>query len=116
MYIQPNKIILCYFSPNNPQVKKYDNSSQRPLHRRIARNVRIARTNAGLTMQQLAERSGIHKQTISFVESARNDFNMRTIFALSKGLNYPIHRLVSRTFEKDLIQRYGAGKYIYFLD
>jgi transcriptional regulator with XRE-family HTH domain len=61
---------------------------------RFGREVRRRRKALGLTLEQLAERSGLTPNYIGTVENGRRDPSLSTISALAKGLAVPTGELV----------------------
>ncbi|WP_349827381.1 helix-turn-helix domain-containing protein [Brevibacterium litoralis] len=70
-----------------------DPPARLPLERIIADQVRAARTSAGLTAAELAERTGLSKAMISKVESASTSCSLTTLQRLSDGLDVPVTSL-----------------------
>ena len=52
--------------------------------------VKEARKRKGLTIKQLAEKSGLHVQTIYNIEHARNVPTMDTMLMLMRAMDYDI--------------------------
>lgn len=66
--------------------------------RELARNVRTARTNAGLTQEQLAVRSGITARTIVAIEAGhRTRVQQRVLDGLAAGLGVNVDVLTHGT-------------------
>jgi transcriptional regulator with XRE-family HTH domain len=61
---------------------------------RFGREVRRRRRALGLTLEQLAERSGLTPNYIGTVENGRRDPSLSTISALARGLGVPTGELV----------------------
>ncbi len=55
----------------------------------FGREVRRRRKALGLTLEQLAERSGLTPNYIGTVENGRRDPSLSTVVALAKGLSLP---------------------------
>ncbi len=53
--------------------------------------VRTARKRAGLSQTQLAQRSGVHLNTVSLLERGAADVRMSTMQALCTALNLSLH-------------------------
>jgi transcriptional regulator with XRE-family HTH domain len=62
---------------------------------RFAANVRRLRTDAGLSQEQLAGRTGLHPTEISRLERAVREPRLGTIVRLARGLEVGVERLVS---------------------
>ena len=52
----------------------------------LARNVRRLRTAAGLSQEELAARSGLHRTYISSVERAQRNVSLESIFTIATAL------------------------------
>ena len=52
----------------------------------LARNVRRLRTATGLSQEELAVRSGLHRTYISSVERGQRNVSVENIFALAQAL------------------------------
>lgn len=66
-----------------------------PTSRLVAINVRAAREQRGLTVLQLAQRSGIAKGTITAVESGRANPTIDTLSAIADALALPLTDLIA---------------------
>lgn len=55
------------------------------LARELGVNVRIARTEAGLTQEDLAERSGIGIASVQRIEQGHANPSLATLYALARG-------------------------------
>jgi transcriptional regulator with XRE-family HTH domain len=62
---------------------------------RFAANLRRLRTEAGMSQQQLADRTGLHPTEISRLERAVREPRLGTIARLARGLGVGAERLVS---------------------
>lgn len=60
----------------------------------VSENLKRKRKQAGLTQAQLANRSGVSQQAISFIESCRNTPSEGTLRLLAKALNCSISELL----------------------
>ena len=60
---------------------------------RFGQNLRRLRTAAGLSQEQLAERSGIHPTAVSRIERAVRDPRLKTILRLAKAVGVEPARL-----------------------
>jgi transcriptional regulator with XRE-family HTH domain len=63
--------------------------------KRFAANVRRLRTDAGLSQEELAARSGIHPTEISRLERAVREPRLGTMVRLARGLDVGLERLVT---------------------
>jgi transcriptional regulator with XRE-family HTH domain len=61
----------------------------------FARNLRRRREAAGLSQQQLANRTGLHPSEISRLERAVREPRLGTMLRLAKGLRIGIDKLVA---------------------
>jgi transcriptional regulator with XRE-family HTH domain len=61
----------------------------------FARNLRQRREAAGLSQQQLANRTGLHPTEISRLERAVREPRLGTMLRLAKGLDIGIETLVT---------------------
>lgn len=61
----------------------------------LARNIVRLRRQRGLSLSSLAEQSGVAKGTLSNLERGMGNPTLETIFALSRGLGYPISDLIA---------------------
>jgi DNA-binding XRE family transcriptional regulator len=61
----------------------------------FARNLRRRREAAGLSQQQLADRTGLHPTEISRLERAAREPRLGTMLRLAKGLDIGIEKLVA---------------------
>jgi transcriptional regulator with XRE-family HTH domain len=62
----------------------------------VAYNVRRLRHDAGLTQEELADRAGIHRTMVGFVERAERNVSVKTLFKLAEGLGCEVGELVHR--------------------
>jgi transcriptional regulator with XRE-family HTH domain len=61
----------------------------------FARNLRRRREAAGMSQQQLAERTGLHPTEISRLERAVREPRLKTMLRLAHGLDIGIEKLVA---------------------
>jgi transcriptional regulator with XRE-family HTH domain len=64
------------------------------LVRAVAANVRALRTEAGLTLADLAAAAGLGKSTLAQLESGKANPSVETLWAIAAGLKVPFARLV----------------------
>jgi transcriptional regulator with XRE-family HTH domain len=85
-------------------------ASSRP-YRAFAETLWFLRTKAGMTQEDLADRSGVHATEISRLESGRRGPTLRTVKKLAEGLQVPRWYLVALEERLDLGQASlpGAG-------
>jgi transcriptional regulator with XRE-family HTH domain len=70
-----------------------------PLPSLFGREVRRRRVALGLTLEQLAERSGLTPNYIGTVENGRRDPSLSTVMSLAQGLGVPAGELVGGVAE-----------------
>ena len=64
-------------------------------HREIVgSNIRTCRTNAGMTLEQLAERADLSWPYLSEIERGRENISLDKLAALAKALNVKLSELV----------------------
>ncbi len=56
----------------------------------FARRLRDLRTAAGLSVEQVSQASGLHKQTVYFLEAGRRAPSLDTARRLAKALGQPL--------------------------
>jgi transcriptional regulator with XRE-family HTH domain len=61
----------------------------------FARNLRRRRQAAGLSQQQLADRTGLHPTEISRLERAVREPRLGTMLRLARGLDIGVDKLVT---------------------
>jgi transcriptional regulator with XRE-family HTH domain len=61
----------------------------------FARNLRRRREAAGLSQQQLADRTGLHPTEISRLERAVREPRLGTMLRLARGLDIGVDKLVT---------------------
>ncbi|MGI5118365.1 helix-turn-helix domain-containing protein [Marinactinospora thermotolerans] len=71
--------------------------------RRLAANLRILRGVAGLSLSELARRSGVAKATLSRLESGAGNPTLETVFSLSEALNVPIASLLADRADPEIV-------------
>ncbi|WP_219108680.1 helix-turn-helix domain-containing protein [Austwickia sp. TVS 96-490-7B] len=71
-------------------------------------NVRTARAQRGLTVAELATRSGVSKGTLVGVESGRSNPTIETLNALADALAVPLTDLISAPATSSPVVRRGA--------
>lgn len=67
----------------------------------FARNLKLLRTDAGLTQEELAKRIGVSQKTVSSWETGRTDPVMKDIVNICKVLDCPMEKL-SDTKTRDI--------------
>ena len=70
---------------------------KRDVERRFGDAVREIRREAGLTQEQLADRSGLHVTYIAGIETGRRNPSVRSIVALAEGLGVDAWHLLERS-------------------
>ncbi len=61
----------------------------------FARNLRRRRQAAGLSQEQLADRTGLHPTEISRLERAAREPRLGTMLKLAKGLDIGVEKLIA---------------------
>lgn len=79
------------------------------LVRTVAANVRALRAEAGLTLPDLAEQTGLGRSTLAQLESGRGNPSVETLWSLARGLGVPFGRLVEPTAPPIRLVRAGQG-------
>lgn len=69
------------------------------LGARIGSAIKRERTSAGLSVSELARRSGVSKATVSHLESGEGNPSVETLWALGDALGVPFARLVDEDVE-----------------
>jgi transcriptional regulator with XRE-family HTH domain len=69
-----------------------ESTSQPPL---IGSNIRARRTKQGLTLNVLAERSGVSKAMLSQIESDKVNPTVATVWKIARGLDVDINELLA---------------------
>jgi transcriptional regulator with XRE-family HTH domain len=65
--------------------------------RAVATNVRALRTQAGLTLAELATAAGLGKSTLAQLESGKANPSVETLWAIAAALQVPFARIVEDT-------------------
>ncbi|HWH25920.1 MAG TPA: XRE family transcriptional regulator [Pseudolysinimonas sp.] len=77
---------------------------------RVASNLRELRESRGLSVSQLAARSGIAKSTLSQIEAGATNPTLGTLVAITDALTVSVESLISRAeHEPTVIVRAGEG-------
>jgi len=64
-------------------------------HREIVgKNIRVCRTNAGLTLEELAEKADLSWPYLSEIERGRENISLDKLVPLAKALNVTLSKLV----------------------
>ena len=69
----------------------------------LAANLRARREEQGISLSELARRSGIAKGTLSQLESGTGNPTIETVFSLSNALGLPVSALLSERTEPDVL-------------
>jgi transcriptional regulator with XRE-family HTH domain len=69
----------------------------RRFYEEVGRRLRRARTEAGLTQQQLAEAVELSRASIANIEAGRQPFPTHMLFALARALSVPVENLLPDT-------------------
>ena len=60
----------------------------------VGKNIRACRTNAGLTLEQLAEKANLSWPYLSEIERGRENISLDKLILLAQALNVKLTRLV----------------------
>lgn len=77
----------------------------------VARNVRRFRTECGMSLGELARRSGLSKQTLSVIEQGAGNPTVETLSLLGAALGLPARRLLTEYGTSVYVQRDEQGKW-----
>ncbi len=77
----------------------------------VARNVRRFREERGMSLGELARRSGLSKQTLSKVEQGIGNPTVETLGALAKALDLTLRRLLTEWGTPVFVQREEEGEW-----
>lgn len=69
----------------------------------LASNLRARRDEQGISLSELARRSGIAKGTLSQLESGTGNPTIETVFSLSNALGVPVSSLLSERTAADVV-------------
>ncbi|MEC3981395.1 helix-turn-helix domain-containing protein [Amycolatopsis sp. H20-H5] len=69
----------------------------------LAANLRALRDLGGLSLSELARRSGIAKGTLSQLESGMGNPTIETVFSLSNALDVPVSSLLTERLDPDVV-------------
>jgi transcriptional regulator with XRE-family HTH domain len=75
----------------------------------LAANLRALRAQAGLSLSELARRSGIAKGTLSQLESGTGNPTIETVFSLSNAFKVPVSSLLTERVDPDVVLVRSAG-------
>lgn len=65
-----------------------DADKRRQLLEEFGQRVRVLRDESGLTQDQLAKASGVHRVTIARVEAGRREVGLTSLVALARALGH----------------------------
>ncbi|AXK36095.1 XRE family transcriptional regulator [Streptomyces armeniacus] len=82
---------------------------QEQAGRVLAVNLRALRERAGITLSELARRSGIAKGTLSQLESGSGNPTIETVFSLSNALGVPVSSLLTEQAVPDVVLVRSGG-------
>ncbi|GLZ40721.1 XRE family transcriptional regulator [Actinokineospora sp. NBRC 105648] len=69
----------------------------------LAANLRALREAGGLSLSELARRSGIAKGTLSQLESGTGNPTIETVFSLSNALGVPVSNLLTEPADSEVV-------------
>jgi transcriptional regulator with XRE-family HTH domain len=75
----------------------------------LAANLRALRSQAGMSLSELARRSGIAKGTLSQLESGTGNPTIETVFSLSNAFKVPVSTLLTEHTPQDVVLVRSAG-------
>lgn len=90
-------LCLCKFlseASTNSRVPQRDEDAV--LKKMLGADIRSVRNARGLTLEDLAERTGLHRTTIQKIESGEHEPRARTLMSLAKGLDVKPGDLMNR--------------------
>jgi transcriptional regulator with XRE-family HTH domain len=64
------------------------------LQAAVAKNIKALRLKAGLTQEQLADKTGLNKRYLSQLETQPQNLTLQTLETLAHGLDVPVGELV----------------------
>ncbi len=70
------------------------------LEQAFGETVRNLRTERGVSQEELADASGIHRTFLSQVERGLKSPSLRTMSGLAEALEIPLHQLVRRVCQQ----------------
>ena len=71
--------------------KGYLLDPEEALHRRIGKRIRARRRQLGLTLKQLAGRTGVSVSMLSMIERAESSASVSTLYKVAAALDSPLH-------------------------
>jgi transcriptional regulator with XRE-family HTH domain len=77
----------------------------------VARNLRRFRLERGMSLGELARRSGVSKQTLSKVEQGEGNPTVETLSLLGAALDMPARRLLTEWGTPVYVQRHDEGEW-----
>ncbi|MGP3922250.1 MULTISPECIES: helix-turn-helix domain-containing protein [unclassified Streptomyces] len=77
--------------------------------RMLGANLRALRTERGLSLSEVARRSGVAKSALSQLEAGNGNPTIQTVFSLSNALGVPVSDLVTERTEQDVLLVRSAG-------
>jgi transcriptional regulator with XRE-family HTH domain len=93
---------------HNPKKGSLNNSDQGEIH--VGERLRVIRTQSGLSIRSLAERSGLNVNTLSLIENGRTSPSVGTLQQLAQSLQVPITAFFETDHgdKKAIFQKEGA--------
>ncbi|MET8679125.1 XRE family transcriptional regulator [Streptomyces sp. NPDC004647] len=71
--------------------------------RMLGANLRALRTERGLSLSEVARRSGVAKSALSQLESGQGNPTIQTVFSLSNALRVPVSDLLTERTDPDVL-------------
>jgi DNA-binding XRE family transcriptional regulator len=78
--------------------------------RAIGREIRRHRRRLGLSQEQLAERAGLHRNYVGFLERGERNASLTTLFALARSLNVSLTELFANLPDTKVVSERRAKK------
>lgn len=78
----------------------FDKQEKEQIIKNVGKRIQECRQKAGLTQEQLSEKSGISPKHISRIEQGYHDTHFSVIYKIAKVLNVPIDTFAT-DFEED---------------
>ena len=78
----------------------FDKLEKEQITKCVGKRIQECRQKAGLTQEQLSEKSGISQKHISRIEQGYHDTHFTMIYKIAKALNVPIDTFAA-DFEED---------------
>lgn len=87
--------LIVYTESNVPYVK--NSPSKNPLIKLLAKRVRALRLELGLSQEELAEETGLHRTYVGSIERAERNVSLVNIGIIAKALGVSASELISES-------------------